>query len=71
MRMHKDCKWLQGERITRLGMECVNPEKQKIWDERERSRKAVGIEWKANRYKQPCGKACSKFTPKDGKEERD
>ena len=61
----KECKWLTGEKRS-IGVECMNPENQKKWNEREILRKKAGYSHPevVARYKQPSGKACSKFEPR-------
>lgn len=55
----RDCKWLTGKR-TSHGYECMNPEKQAIWNERLTLWMGE-LRMPNARYKHPVAKACKRF----------
>ena len=59
----KDCAHLCG-RTSSVGIECMQPDNQKKWNEKQALLNARGIARKVSaRYKQPSAKACKKFEP--------
>lgn len=59
----KDCAHLCG-RTSSVGIECMQPDNQKKWNEKQELLNSRGIARKvAARFKQPSAKACKKFEP--------
>lgn len=61
----RECKWLIGER-TSVGIECMQPDNQKKWLQKEELRKSKFYPKVVARYKHPSGKACKRFEQKEG-----
>ena len=63
----RDCKWLTGKRSS-IGIECMQPDNQKKWNEKEEVRRRANIYFVkvVARYRQPSAKACKRF---EGREE--
>lgn len=59
----KECKWLTGEKKS-IGVECLQPEKQKRWNEK-RNLWMGEFRKDTARYKQPSALVCKKFEPID------
>ena len=57
-----DCKWLNG-RVSSIGIECTQPEKQKKWAEKEEGLHRANAQYPrvTARYKQKSAIACKKF----------
>ena len=58
----RDCIWLGGKR-TSVGIECMQPDNQKKWLQKEELRKGKFYPKVVARYKQPSGRACKKYEP--------
>ncbi len=58
----KECKWLKGKRSS-VGIECLQPDNQKRWNEKEAERIRAGRFYPkvVARYKMPSHTACKKF----------
>lgn len=58
----RDCRWRTG-RVSSVGVECMQPENQKRWNEREEARRRANIHFVkvVARYKMPSTRACKKF----------
>ena len=63
-----DCKWLTEDKRSSVGHECLQPDKKKAWDEKERQNEKAGkfLPEVVARYKPPSTKACKKFEAKGG-----
>ena len=56
----RDCIWLCGERAS-TGIECMNPEKQKVWEYKKQNRPR----WReCAKYKAPSADICRYFSQK-------
>lgn len=57
-----DCKWLKGRRSS-VGIECLQPENQKRWNEKEQQKIKANERFTkvVARYKYPSHMACKKF----------
>lgn len=58
----KDCKWMTGPHSS-VGTECMQPNNQKVWNERREYRIREGLRDAkvVARYKLPSTKACKRF----------
>lgn len=61
----KDCKWLKGK-VSSVGVECLQPDNQKRWNEKEAERIALRKYYPkvVARYKMPSHRACKRFEGK-------
>ena len=56
----RECSWLCGRKSS-IGIECMQPQNQAKWNEKDEIRIKHGWHASATRYKSPSGKACRKF----------
>ena len=58
----KDCRWHTG-RVSSVGVECMQPDNQRRWNEREEARRRADIYYVkvVARYKPNSARACRKF----------
>jgi len=63
----KDCRWRTG-RTSSVGVECMQPDNQRRWNEKEEARRRANIYFTKvmARYKMPSTRACKKFERRTG-----